>query len=463
MKKRRNHTWFLIVLLALVLLLGGTGIITLIYYGIAGTLVPYLETFFIYITYSYNSALIVFWGFALPILLIVFLIFTVARGRKINKVTWTLEDGLKQAIDAERADFVAHQNQTLPSRFSPLTQGKTVAEGKEVSSLSQLCADFRNFAADKLKLYFSEQDVRKFVASLGASHMLILTGVSGSGKTSLAYAFGEFVNNSSTIIPVQPMWKERADLLGYYNEFTKHFNETTLFRKIYEANFGDRMYITVLDEMNIARIEYYFAEFLSLMELPNPELRYLEAASDAWANDPEGIVNGCLKLPESMWFVGTVNDDDSAYPISDKVYDRAMIVDLGGKAQPFEVEESATVALSYTKFQEMVAQAIKDYRPGAQFQADITAFDAFLTDKFQMTYGNRIRRQIGDYVAVYVACGGSELEAIDDILAKKVLRKLEYRDLSRLRGEIDQLKSFIVNTFGEDSQCRRYLDSITSD
>ena len=103
-------------------------------------------------------------------------------------------------------------------------------------TLKSFCDEFRIFAADKLGLYYDISDIREFVAGLAVSHIVILQGMSGTGKTSLAYAFGEFLENPSTIIPVQPMWKERTDLLGYYNEFTKRFNETLLLEKMYEAN-----------------------------------------------------------------------------------------------------------------------------------------------------------------------------------------------------------------------------------
>ena len=138
-------------------------------------------------------------------------------------------------------------------------------------TLESFCQDFRNYAANKLKLYYDIEDIRRFVSGLAVSKLVILQGMSGTGKTSLAHAFGSFTDNSSTVIPVQPMWKERTDLIGYYNEFTKRFNETLLLEKMYEANYSADMYITVLDEMNIARVEYYFAEFLSLLELPNPD------------------------------------------------------------------------------------------------------------------------------------------------------------------------------------------------
>ena len=117
--------------------------------------------------------------------------------------------------------------------------------------LESFCEDFRNYAASRLKLYYEIDDIRRFVAGLAVSKLVILQGMSGTGKTSLAHAFGSFIDNSSTVIPVQPMWKERTDLVGYYNEFTKRFNETLLLEKMYEANYSKDMYITVLDERNI--------------------------------------------------------------------------------------------------------------------------------------------------------------------------------------------------------------------
>ena len=130
------------------------------------------------------------------------------------------------------------------------------------ADLEKICEQFRNFAASRMGLYYDISDIRRFIAGMAVTHILIMQGMSGTGKTSLAYAFGEFLSNHSVIVPIQPMWKEKSDLMGYYNEFTKRFNETVLLQKMYEANYTDDMYITVLDEMNIARVEYYFAEFL---------------------------------------------------------------------------------------------------------------------------------------------------------------------------------------------------------
>jgi 5-methylcytosine-specific restriction endonuclease McrBC GTP-binding regulatory subunit McrB len=159
-----------------------------------------------------------------------------------------------------------------------------------------LCQDFRHFAASRLGLYYDVADIRRFVAGMGVGRLILLRGMSGTGKTSLAYAAGEFFGNPATVVPIQPMWKERSDIIGYFNEFTKRFNETTLLCKLYEAGGSNQLYMTVLDEVNIARIEYYFAEFLSLLEIPDPQKRLLDVVADSWDTDPKRLADGKLLL-----------------------------------------------------------------------------------------------------------------------------------------------------------------------
>ncbi len=326
-------------------------------------------------------------------------------------------------------------------------------------TLEQLCNDFRNYAASKLKLYYDIDDIRRFIAGMGVSHILILQGMSGTGKTSLAHAFGSYVDNQSTIIPVQPMWKERTDLIGYYNEFTRKFNETLLLEKMYEANYSEDMYITVLDEMNIARIEYYFAEFLSLLELPNPDERYIEVVSDKWANDPAQLKDGKIKLPANMWFIGTANNDDSTFAISDKVYDRAMILNLDNKSERYVAPETEKLHISCEKFNSLVEEAIEEYGVSRRNMKRLEALDKYLIEHFHITFGNRIMKQIKTYIPVYVSCGGDELIALDDILSKKVIRKLETQNPIYLRNAAEGLVEYINELFGNDKMtlCKEYI------
>ena len=326
-------------------------------------------------------------------------------------------------------------------------------------TLEQLCEEFRNYAANKLKLYYDIDDIRRFISGLGVSKLMILQGMSGTGKTSLAHAFGSYTDNASTVIPVQPMWKERTDLIGYYNEFTKRFNETLLLEKMYEANYSKDMYVTVLDEMNIARVEYYFAEFLSLLELPNPDERYMDVVSDKWDNDPVQLRDGRIKLPENMWFIGTANNDDSTFAISDKVYDRAMILNLDTKCERFSAPKTEKRPMSAEQFDELVSRSLKEYDISRRNRKRLADLDRYLIEHFHITFGNRIMKQISMYIPLFVSCGGDELVALDDILSKKVIRKLETQNPIYLRNSAEGLISYLDELFGADKMllCKEHI------
>ena len=325
--------------------------------------------------------------------------------------------------------------------------------------LAGVCEEFRNFAASKLKLYYEKEDIRRFVANMAVSHILIMQGMSGTGKTSMAYAFGEFMKNHSVILPIQPMWKERTDMIGYYNEFTKRFNETVLLQKMYEACYTDDIYVVVLDEVNIARVEYYFAEFLSLLEIPDPDKRNLDVVSDVWENDPKLLRNGRLRLPTNMWFIGTANNDDSTFAISDKVYDRSMIMNLDKKTRVFEPKEGNGVRLSASYFEELAAEARREYSLTRRNRQRLQELDGYLINRFKITFGNRIMKQINYYIPAFLACGGDELEALDDILSKKVFRKLESQNPIYVRNSVDDLCAYLDDLFGYDKMplCKEYL------
>ena len=329
-------------------------------------------------------------------------------------------------------------------------------------TLEQFCEQFRNFSAAHEHRYYRIEDIRRFVAGLGVSKLIILQGMSGTGKTSLAYAMGQFLQNDSVVVPVQPMWKERSDMIGYFNEFTKRFNETNLLRKMYEAGYSQKMYITILDEVNISRIEYYFAEFLSLLELPQEDDRRLDVVSDVWRNDPKKLRNGQINLPANMWFIGTANNDDSTFAISDKVYDRAMILNLETKCEQFEAPATEPVMISYSHFMKLIDAAGDAYAMSADNNKKVEQLDRFLVDRFHITFGNRILNQMRKYVPIYMACGGAEEDAVDDFLCKKVLRKLESQNPTYVRNSVDDMIKRIEELFGQGTmkQCCAYLERL---
>ncbi len=336
-------------------------------------------------------------------------------------------------------------------------------EAEKGLTLEEMCERFRNFAATR-GLYYDINVIRSFIASLSVTRLIIMQGISGTGKTSLACVFGEFIENKSTVVSVQPFWKESSDLLGYFNEFTNTFNETELLRVIYEANYSKEIYVTVLDEMNIARVEYYFADFLSKLELPDIESRRIAVVSDRWEDDPVLLYNGSVQLPPNMWYIGTANNDDSTLAISDKVYDRAMIIDLNMRAKPFEPdrERSASVAINYGAFELMAKQARDTYAISERTLEAIGELDTYLIEKLKITFGNRIMEQIKRYVPVYIACGGKELDAVDGIIAKKILRKLESKNPMFLKSISGELSDKLDEIFGKDTMpvCKDCLERL---
>ena len=330
---------------------------------------------------------------------------------------------------------------------------KEYVTSTEDLTLEYLCRRFRSFASRIAgnPLYYSIDDIRRFVAALGVTKIMILQGMSGTGKTSLPVAWGKFTRVPTTVVPVQPMWKERSDLIGYFNEFTGKFNESMILEKLYEANKTNRIYLIVLDEMNIARVEYYFAEFLSLLELPTVDERILEVTSSISKKDPKELHNGKLILPDNVYFIGTANNDDSTFAISDKVYDRSMVMNLDYRCDPFIGEDDYDpITISDDTLKALFTKAQQEYALTKRGRSHIKEFDKYLSEIFQVTFGNRIRRQIEKYVPIYIACGGTEEEALDDILAKKVLRKLESQNPIYIKAKADDLINKMSEIFGKD-------------
>lgn len=224
--------------------------------------------------------------------------------------------------------------------------------------LAGLCEMFRNFACTQMHLYYDLRTIQLFFAGLASTKLILLQGISGTGKTSLPYSMGKFFKHDATIASVQPSWRDRTELFGYFNEFTKKFNETEVLRRIYEASYNDDINLIILDEMNIARVEYYFAEMLSILEMPDPSEWKLDLVPNSWANDPLHLPDGKLQIPQNVWYVGTANNDDSTFAVSDKVYDRALVINLDSKGVAFDAPEQGPCDISYSYVEKMYQEAL---------------------------------------------------------------------------------------------------------
>lgn len=375
---------------------------------------------------------------------------------------------------ADRAALAAAQSEengeeqidpNTQSRFSKLTLiDQEFAKYKQKDygnsfTLPEFCFRFRHFAASKLKLYYSEKMIRLFVSAIASTKLVILQGISGTGKTSISLAWGNFVKHPSCVASVQPSWRDRTDIFGYLNEFTKKFNETDFLAYLYEAGYTDEIYTVILDEMNLARVEYYFAEMLSILEMHSTKDWKIEVVQSSWPTDPKKLNKGKLQIPPNAWYIGTINNDDSTFMVTDKVYDRAMPIDINEKGIAFEPEDVDALDVNYSYLNGLFDKAMEEYAMSPATLKKIDAMDDYTIKHFRVAFGNRIVKHMRKFVPVYVACGGDETEAVDYFMAKKVLRKFEGLNLALIRDEIDGYIDFLDKTFGKGkmAECTEFL------
>lgn len=185
-------------------------------------------------------------------------------------------------------------------------------------------------------LYFSDDMICRFVSSICTKNFLILTGLSGSGKTKLAQAFVKWIvknHNQYSMVTVGSDWTNREPLIGYVNaiESNKYVkpNNNVIDVLIDAFENSETPYFLILDEMNLSHVERYFADFLSAMESNEPIQLHEGGFENKWESDSGGVnVPGEIKLPDNLYIIGTVNIDETTYMFSPKVLDRANVIEF---------------------------------------------------------------------------------------------------------------------------------------
>lgn len=286
-----------------------------------------------------------------------------------------------------------------------------------------------------------EEVVRSFIASLATKRFVILTGLSGSGKTQIAIKLGEWLGNDRLfVVPVRPDWTGSEAIFGYEDALLPcspdgrrawYVPEVLKFM-LKAARDPESPYLLVLDEMNLAHVERYFADVLSGMESMHPCLPNIYLEGQNWRSVPGG--KDRLLYPSNLFIVGTVNVDETTYMFSPKVLDRANTLEFRVHTTDLSAE-----AKKPARCEPGDLSLIRGFRAIAEDEAwhleqPLTQLDSFLDHLRDLhsllsgsgfEFGHRAFYETVRFAAMHEAAGDDDPEhALDLQVMQKVLPRL---------------------------------------
>ena len=321
---------------------------------------------------------------------------------------------LRQKVDTcKNLEFLSEQDANRYLEIlttSPFEVGNNYIDFEKdlLASFPKLVTHIQNYLYHKKNLIYTEFQIKNFMSLLMTNDLIVLSGLSGSGKTQIVKSFAEVLGGVAKIIPVKPNWTSSDDLLGYYNPIQSSFLPTPFTEAIAEAiQNPHQIYLICLDEMNLARAEYYFADFLSKMEerSEQPEidlyakheeelfisefktlLTLIESATgekmvSSWQEflETDSIRNrffellgnteketllqihskmkrrlldilkfpATIKIPNNVRFIGAINVDETTHYFSPKILDRVHIVKF---ENPLLVEDEVAIYMENSNY-----------------------------------------------------------------------------------------------------------------
>lgn len=289
-------------------------------------------------------------------------------------------------------------------------------------------------AAKEMHLVYSDEDLINFYVSAHSSNLIVLAGMSGTGKSRLikvyAKALGLDKYDGIKFISVSPAWTDDSDLLGYVdykgNKYREAATELVTFLKRAAEN-RDKQYVICFDEMNLARVEHYFSSFLSILEDPETE-RQLVVYNRSLAGvlDNSNEFPATISLGDNVLFAGTVNIDESTFNFSDKVLDRANVIKLG--MRPF------------TELKDVLEECCLSDR---ELQCLTDLHNMIRERNPKLGIGYRIIKQINSYInKIPEGVAFSRGNAFDRLIVQRIITKL--------RGSEEQLNMLIGKIDGND-------------
>ncbi|NER39862.1 MAG: AAA domain-containing protein [Oscillatoria sp. SIO1A7] len=332
----------------------------------------------------------------------------------------------------------------------------------------QFLRDFSQYA-QQCGFHFPERVILAFHTSLkvqGISALVVLAGISGTGKSELPQLYAKYIGAKFLMLAVQPRWDSPQDLLGFYNYMENQFKPTPLIQGIYQYNrsprLQNRIAIVLLDEMNLARVEYYFSEFLSKLERRRNHEAYLDIDL---GNLPLAEEERHFKIPEQFLFAGTMNEDETTQILSDKVLDRANAIAM---PRPTKLElgrVSSTVAatnialpegyLTYEQFRAWFQVPDPDSAAVREVEKLLAQTNEVM-EEMGHPFAHRVYQAIAQYAVNYPGAEDINSErfrwALADSFAQKILPKLRGIVIGdrQMQQNLDELGA-IINAIGDKS------------
>ena len=357
-----------------------------------------------------------------------------AQKTQLQQEVAALEEKAKNANTAETSDAAYEELEQPPVAIENFLEHFDSTETEDEDNALELFQDYLMGEG----FFYSPRTLKAFHTSLKVQNInpiSVLAGLSGTGKTQLALQYARFFNFYSEHVAVQPRWDSKDDLLGFYNFLEKRYQPTELVKALYYfhqiRNDSDSpMMMVILDEMNLARVEYYFSEFLSKMELRGNDRNYPNEKSKISIGTQ--LNSRDFFVGSNVVFVGTMNDDESTYSLSDKVLDRANVLHFG-KPQKFEdnihYNQVDPISISASTFNDWCNQENFPNRFPETLRTKINTLNEAL-DSVGKAFGYRVNKSITQYIQMYPgikrAANREEqaLVALADQIEMKIIPKL---------------------------------------
>ncbi|SCX31356.1 chromosome segregation protein SMC [Agrobacterium sp. DSM 25558] len=333
-------------------------------------------------------------------------------------------------------------------------------------------------------LHYDRRTVYAFHTAMktnDTTQMAVLAGISGTGKSQLPRQYAAGMGIGFLQVPVQPRWDSPQDLMGFYNYIEKRYRPTDMARALFHldflnnenSKFKDQMMMILLDEMNLARVEYYFSDFLSRLESRPPAARVSDkslrkdAEIELEIPMPKGMDAPRIFPGYNLLFAGTMNEDESTQSLSDKVVDRANVLRFPAPKTIRTTAQSGVITEPEALSAERWRSWVKSVSSVESDQVVTDCVDRMvgLMKGFKRPFGHRLGRAIMGYVANYSSFDRAQDPRVP--LADQV----EMRLLPKLRGiEVEdgndhafsELVSFVGDTLRDDHLAIAIEESIRS-